>query len=377
MRYHLRSYSFIICVVLVLARCTTAPDTTEKRQASSVLSCGNNTGNDGSSKFSSTIENNVPPPSVAPTGMVWIPGGIFSMGTDESNESLCSVPGLTSDAFPIHRVKVAAFWMDEHEVTNAEFEKFVQATGYKTIAEIAPIKEEFPEALPDMLVAGSVVFAPPASVVSLDDYLQWWRYEKHANWRHPTGSNSRIRGKENYPVLHVAWEDAIVYAKWAGKRLPTEAEWEFAARGGMCGRKFSWGDEFVPGGKYMANTFQGKFPNNDIAKDGYAGIAAVKQFPANGYGLYDMAGNVWEWCADWYRADYYQTFISGAVFDNPKGPKESFDPNEPGIQKKVQRGGSFLCTDEYCSRYVMGSRGKGDWRTGTNHLGFRCVKEVK
>ncbi|ESU26373.1 hypothetical protein FLJC2902T_28590 [Flavobacterium limnosediminis JC2902] len=267
--------------------------------------------------------------------------------------------------------------MDETEVTNAQFEAFTKATGYKTIAETTPTKEEFPDALPEMLVAGSVVFTPPASAVKLDNYFQWWNYVKGANWRHPEGPNSSIKGRENYPVVHIAWEDAVAYAAWAGKRLPTEAEWEFAARGGLSAQKFAWGNTFIPNGKHMTNTFQGQFPIEDKGEDGFKGMAPVKQFPKNGYGLYDISGNVWEWCSDWYRNDYFETMSGKETVKNPQGPKESHDPAEPGVQKKVHKGGSYLCTDQYCSRYVMGTRGKGDWRTGTNHVGFRCVKDRK
>lgn len=311
-----------------------------------------------------------------PEQMQWIPGGTFTMGTDSKLETLCQVRGLTLDCKP-HTVTVDGFWMDEHEVTNAEFELFVKATGYKTIAEITPTLDEFPGANPEMLVAGSVVFSPPATVASLDNYLNWWTYEKGANWKHPLGSNSSIKGKENYPVVHIAWEDAMAYAKWAGKDLPTEAEWEFAARGGLQDKKFAWGNSFTVNGKAMANTFQGVFPVNDIGSDGFKGIAPVKQYPKNGYGLHDMSGNVWEWCSDWYDASYFETIPEGEIQRNPKGSDKSYDPQEPGVLKKVHRGGSFLCSDQYCSRYVMGTRGKGDWRTGTNHLGFRCVKKIE
>jgi formylglycine-generating enzyme required for sulfatase activity len=222
-----------------------------------------------------------------------------------------------------------------------------------------------------------VVFTPPAKATSLNDYFQWWEFRSGADWRHPLGSGSSIKGKENFPVVHIAWEDAVAYANWAGKRLPTEAEWEFAARGGLAGQKYPWGNEFTPGDTFMANIFQGTFPVNDLAKDGHRGLAPVKQYRPNGYGLYDMSGNVWEWCSDWYRADYYVTLPVNQVVDNPKGPADSNDPAEPMIKKKVHRGGSFLCSDQYCSRYIVGTRGKGDWLTGTNHLGFRCVKDVK
>ncbi len=327
------------------------------------------------SEFQPTIENKTKPKGIPPKNMVWIPGGYFSMGTNTANESLCQKKGITSDCLPIHKVYVDGFWMDEHEVTNAEFAAFIKATGYKTIAEVAPTIQEFPTARPENLVAGSVVFDPPLTNVSLDNYLQWWSYIRDANWKHPMGAESTIAGKENYPVVHVAWEDAMAYAKWAGKRLPTEAEWEFAARGGKSGQPFEWGKEFIVNGQQIANTFQGEFPNIDTGNDGFKGLSPIKQYPKNGYGLYDMTGNVWEWCSDWYDEDYYQK--STVEIRNPKGPSTTNDSTEPGIMKKVHRGGSFLCTEQYCSRFIMGTRGKGEWRTGTNHVGFRCIKEVQ
>jgi len=311
--------------------------------------------------------------------MVWIPGGEFSMGSDGicDGKSCCS-PATVGDTQPIHRVYVDGFWMDQTDVTNEKFEQFVKATGYVTIAERTPTKEEFPTAPPENLVAGSVVFTPTPGPVPLDDHYQWWSYVKGANWRHPTGRDSDLKGKEKYPVVHIAYPDAVAYAKWAGKRLPTEAEWEFAARGGLWGKIYAWGDEFKPGGKFMANTWQGQFPVKDTGEDGYAGIAPVAQFPPNAYGLYDMAGNVWQWCSDWYRPDYYARLkLAGvAVARNPQGPDSPYDPAEPGEKKRVQRGGSFLCTDQYCTRYMVGTRGKGEVTTGDNHLGFRCVKDA-
>jgi formylglycine-generating enzyme len=330
--------------------------------------------------FAPTVPNRAPPPGPAPEGMVWIPGGEFSMGANGiasgAGEACCTMNTVV-DTVPIHRVAVDGFWMDVTEITNAQFAKFVAATGYKTIAEIAPTKEEFPAAPPENLVAGSVVFAPTSGPVPLNDHYQWWTYVRGADWQHPEGPRSNIEGRENDPVVQVAYPDAIAYAKWAGKRLPTEAEWEFADRAGLSGKVYAWGDEFKPGGKFMANTYQGKFPVKDTGEDGFVGIAPVKSFPPNGYGLYDMTGNVWEWTSDWYRPDYFKTLAgTGKVARNPGGPDSSFDSDEPDQQKRVQKGGSYLCNDQYCSRYIAGTRGKGEVNTGTNHLGFRCVRSV-
>ena len=325
--------------------------------------------------FQPTVPNRAPAPDDSPAGMVWIPGGEFSMGAAQ-------MPGMnvvgmqaTTDSRPIHRVFVDGFWMDITEVTNEQFAAFVKATGYVTVAERRPRAEDFPGAAPENLVAGAVVFSPPAHPVPLTNHLQWWSYVKHANWQHPAGLDSSIAGRERYPVVEVAYDDAVAYATWAGKRLPTEAEFEFAARGGLTGKLYAWGDEFTPNGRWMANTFQGHFPDRDEGEDGYAGLGPVAQFPPNGYGLYDVAGNAWEWVSDWYRPDYYTQLAStGAVARNPRGPDSPFDPSEPTEKKRVQRGGSFLCTDQYCSRYMVGTRGKGETSTGTNHLGFRLVK---
>jgi formylglycine-generating enzyme required for sulfatase activity len=298
--------------------------------------------------------------------MVWIPGGEFAMGSDQF-----------PDARPVHRVAVDGFWMDVTEVTNAEFDAFVHATSYVTVAERTPQAADYPGAPPENLVAGSVVFSPPPKEVPLDDHYQWWRYQKGADWRHPEGPGSSIADRMDHPVVHVAYEDVLAYAKWAKKRLPTEAEWEFAARGGLDGKAYVWGDDFRPNGKFMANTFQGHFPDKNTGEDGFLGTSPVKAFPPNGYGLYGMAGNVWEWVTDWYRPDYYAKLAeAGGVVRNPKGPDDSFDPLEPRAVKRVQKGGSFLCTDQYCSRYMPGGRGKGEPDTGTNHTGFRCVRDA-
>ena len=313
----------------------------------------------------------------APRGMVLISGGEFLMGAATNGHGSAEMPMQSNDAAPIHPVFVDDFWVDVTAVTNEQFEKFVKATGYVTIAERTPTKEEFPTAPPENLVAGSVVFAPTDHEVPLNNHFQWWTYVKGANWRHPEGPESDIKGKEKYPVVHIAYPDAEAYAKWAGKRLPTEAEFEYAARGGLKGKTFTWGDEFRPNGKWMANTWQGKFPIKDAAEDGYPGLAPVAKFPPNGYGLFDMSGNVWQWCSDWYRADYYaQLAQQKKVAWNPRGPDSPLDPAEPNEKKRVHRGGSYLCNPQYCSRYIVGTRGKGEVNTGTNHLGFRCVKDA-
>ena len=311
--------------------------------------------------------------------MVWIPGGEFSMGAQDSPDMNDVAMKATEDSRPIHRVYVDGFWMDETDVTNNDFAKFVAATGYVTIAERKPRAEDFPGVPAEALVAGSAVFAPTDRPVPLDDHLQWWAYVKGASWRHPLGPGSDIKDKGNYPVVHVAYDDAVAYANWAGKRLPTEAEWEFAARGGRTGEPFVWGKEFRPDGKWMANTYQGRFPVKDtnLGEDHHAGLAPVAQYPPNGYGLYDMAGNVWQWTSDWYHPDYYSILVRmGGVARNPRGPAEAFDPSARGEKLRVHRGGSFLCTDQYCSRYIVGTRGKGDASTGAGHLGFRCVQSA-
>ena len=331
--------------------------------------------------FRPTIENQAKPAAAAPAGMTWIPGGEFSMGTDDPTRELCGGPDSMPDARPIHRVYVDAFWMDVTEVTNEQFARFVEATKYVTVAERKPKPEDFPGAPPEALVAGSIVFTPPKTKVPLDNVLAWWSYVPGADWRHPEGPKSNLAGREKYPVVHIAYEDAEAYAKWAGKRLPTEAEWEFAARGGKAGQRYAWGSELQPGGKWMANIFEGEFPHKNTAADGFAGLAPVGKYAPNPYGLHDVAGNVWEWCSDWYRPDTYELQMAeakGGVVRNPRGPArhDSYDPSERGAVKRVQRSGSYLCTDQYCTRYMLGSRGKGAPDTGSNHVGFRCVRDV-
>lgn len=309
--------------------------------------------------------------------MVYIPGGTFTMGGD-------SVWGR-ADEFPRHQVKVSAFYMDKHEVTNAEFRAFVKATGYITTAERKPnwdeLKTQLPPGTPrppdSVLVAASLVFSPPNHPVSLDNAAQWWSWVPGASWLHPEGPESTIDGKDNYPVVQVSWEDAQTYAKWAGKRLPTEAEWEFAARSGKNNVIYPWGNQPIDQGSVKANSWQGHFPDKNSAKDNYYRVAPVMSFAANDFGLYDMAGNVWEWCSDWYRSDYYQQCVQQHMVENPQGPDEPLDVDEPTVPKRVTRGGSFLCTDQYCSGFRVSARMKTSWDTSLEHTGFRCVVSAK
>jgi formylglycine-generating enzyme required for sulfatase activity len=313
-------------------------------------------------------------PGEAPPGMVWIPGGAFTMGTD-------SDVGWPEEK-PAHRVRVDGFWMDAAEVTNAQFQQFVEATGYVTTAEkppaVAEILQQLPPGTPppakEKLVPGSLVFSPTAKPVSLQDYSQWWKWTPGACWRHPEGPESNINDRTNHPVVQVSWDDAVAYARWAGKRLPTEAEWEFAARGGLEGKPYVWGDD-PPGadGKWQANIWQGEFPFKNTKEDGFERTAPVKSYAPNGYGLYDMAGNVWEWCSDFYRADLYRTRAGKKEIVNPTGPTDSYDPRNPYGTSRVQKGGSFLCSDSYCTRYRPSARHGCTPDTGMSHVGFRCV----
>jgi sulfatase modifying factor 1 len=302
--------------------------------------------------------------SFSTNDMVWISGGTFWRGSDNGQ----------SDEKPVRQITVDGYWMDKTEVTNEQFEKFTKATGYLTTAERKPDPKDFPGVPPDKLLAGSIVFMPPpGDDVPLDNHFIWWQYVAGANWRHPQGPDSGIAGFEKHPVVHVSWYDAMAYAKWSGKRLPTEAEWEFAARGGLDRKPFIWGEELTPEGKWMANIWQGRFPNENAMFDGFRLTAPVGTFPANGYGIFDLAGNAWEWCADWYLPDYYANCSS----KNPLGPDTSLDPNEPGVWKRVQRGGSYLCTDLYCGAYRPSTRMKTSPDTGLSHAGFRCVASGK
>ena len=307
--------------------------------------------------------NTAPAPHAAPEGMVWIPGGTYWMGCEN-----CGMP----DAAPTHLVSVDGFWMDRTPVTNAEFQRFVAATGYVTVAERRPDAKDYPGVPADKLVPGSAVFHPTSTPVPLDNPLQWWRYTPGASWKSPDGPGSDTRRRADHPVVHIAFEDAQAYAKWIGKRIPTEAEFEFAARGGLDRNRYPWGNELTPGGKQVANTWQGRFPAKDHHEDGFAGTSPVMAFPPNGFGLYDVGGNVWQWCADWYRPNYYAVLAAaGQVAHDPQGPSDSFDPAEPGAAKRVLRGGSYLCTDQYCARYLVGSRGKGEVSSATSNLGFQ------
>ena len=308
------------------------------------------------------------PPTTAPAEMVWIPPGTFTMGCDDAR---------TPDAQPLHPVTLDAFYIDATPVTNAQFQKFIDATHYVTVAERKPDPKDYPNVPPDKLVAGSAVFVPPPHDVPLDDPFQWWKYIAGANWRHPEGPDSDIKGRMDHPVVQICFEDAQAYAKWAQKRLPTEAEYEYAARGGLDQKKYAWGDELTPNNKYQANIWTGHFPNENTKADGYLGTSPVHAFPPNGYGLYDMGGNVWVWCSDWYRPDAYQSADTKTPLKNPTGPKDSADPDEPGVPKRVLRGGSFLCAERYCTRYLVGSRGKGAPDSAAVNIGLRCVKDAK
>jgi len=336
-----------------------------------VFSCKENGKNSASAKVDD-VE--------VPEHMVYIPGGIFTMGSQANYAESHEGPEI--------QVKIDPFFMDESEVTNKEFSKFVKETGYITIAERAidweQIKANLPEDTPkppdSLLAPGSLVFSPPDHAVNLNDFSQWWKWVIGANWQHPMGPGSDIVGKENHPVVQIAYEDAEAYAKWAGKRLPTEAEWEFASRGKNGNTQFAWGDELTPQNTYLANFFQGHFPYENTQNDGFEFTAPVESFPSNSYGLYDMIGNVWEWTGDLYRPDTKSQYLSNGtkLCYNPTGPSSSYDPSDPYAQeKRVIKGGSFLCSKDYCSNYRPSSRMATSTDSGQNHLGFRCVKDVE
>jgi sulfatase modifying factor 1 len=310
-----------------------------------------------------------------PKNMVWVPGGAFLMGSNE----------FYPEEMPVHRARVGGFWMDQHPVTVAEFRRFIKATGHVTVAEMTPDPADFPAAEPGQLVPGSLVFTPPDRPVPLDDFRQWWSWVSGAQWRHPEGPGSTLHGLERHPITHVAYPDAVAYAEWAGKALPTEAEWEFAARGGLEGATYAWGDEFAPRGRMMANTWQGAFPVHNDLLDGYACTSPVGKFPPNGYGLIDITGNVWEWTSDDYTSSHTPADdISEAVQVAPDpaiccGPQREptsaqSAQHEAGIPStKVIKGGSHLCAPNYCLRYRPAARQSQTTDTSTSHLGFRCI----
>ncbi len=300
--------------------------------------------------------------------MIWIPGGTFAMGSDKHYP----------EERPVHRVTVDGFWMDRAPVTNERFARFVEATGHVTWAEIPPNPADYPGALPHMLYAGSLVFVRPSGPVDTRDFNNWWQFMKGADWRHPYGPETSNEGLDKHPVVHVAYVDADAFARWEGKDLPSEAEWEFAARGGLEGAAYAWGDEFLPDNRYMANTWQGEFPWQQLGKDGFERTSPVGTFPANGYGLYDTIGNVWEWTTDWYVPKHPQEAVKACCIPrNPRGPREdeSYDPCQTGstIPRKVLKGGSHLCAPNYCRRYRPAARFPEPVDTSTCHVGFRCI----
>jgi formylglycine-generating enzyme len=304
----------------------------------------------------------------APAGMVWVEGGTFRMGSDRHYP----------EEAPAHQVRVSGFWIDRTPITNRQFRAFVKATGHVTVAEIPPDPKDYPGALPHMLRAGSLVFTPPKHAVDLSDWSQWWQFKFGADWRRPYGPRSSISGLNKHPVVHVAYRDAEAYATWAGKELPTEAEWEFAARGALDGAEFAWGDEFAPGGRQMANTWQGGFPHENTRLDGFERTSPVTAFPPNGYGLHDMIGNVWEWTTDWFSSQHEADAPKACCIpENPRGGPEdhSYDPCQPQIRipRKVIKGGSHLCAPNYCRRYRPAARHAQPVDTSTSHVGFRCV----
>lgn len=391
----MKGYRLLLFILTIGVGCrehqqpkTAALVTTEQKQKA--VSCESNI----PSRFASSTQNtpatnlsaqntasarlNTTAPSsadyAAHPGMIWVPGGTFRMGADNKEAQ--------PDEYPKHTVTVSGFWMDRTEVTNAQFAAFIKATGYITTAERKPDWEQLKKQLPpgtakpdpSLLVAASLVFTPPSHPIDLNDYSQWWSWQKGASWKHPQGPASDIKGKENYPVVHISWYDATAYCKWAGKALPTEAEWEFAARGGLKDNVYPWGNERVTTGAAKGNFWDGHFPDKNTELDHYYHTAPVASFAANGYGLFDMAGNVWEWCADYYNHEYYN---EANGLNNPKGPGKSYDPDEPYATKRVIRGGSFLCNDSYCSGYRVSRRMKSTEDSGLEHLGFRCVSRSK
>lgn len=348
------------------------------------LSCKNNTfdeskypvscympGNTGISYVDTLLENIAIASDTNHNNMILIPGGSFLMGAGEGE-------GFPEE-YPQHTVKVSDFWMDIHEVTNLQFAAFVKATGYITTAERKPdwqiLKHQLPSGVEkphdSLLVPGSLVFTPPKSEVPLSNPNQWWRFVKGACWKYPEGPGTDLKGKDDHPVVHISWEDAMAYSKWIGKRLPTEAEWEWAAKGSIINAKFSWGNKELTADFNPANIWQGNFPYKNLLSDHYLTTAPVMSFPSNGYGLFDMSGNVWEWVADWMDAAYFKTLSSNPVI-NPTGPANGLQTSHPF--QKVLKGGSFLCHKSYCTGYRVARRSSSGWESSSNHIGFRCVK---
>ena len=348
-------FCFLVCPGLILQNCQQRPHNQEKEQTAKFLT---------------------PPPGDGPPGMVWIPGGTYQMGGVEGDQE------ARPDEYPAHPVTVDGFWMDQTEVTNEQFREFVNATGYVTTAEKKPDWEELKKQLPpntpkphdSLLVPASMVFTP-VKTQDLYDWSQWWRWVPGATWKNPQGANSTIEGKNNFPVVQVSWFDAVAYLTWAGKRLPTESEWEFAARGGKENQRFAWNEnENIT---LCANTWQGKFPEINTGEDGYVGLAPIQSYKPNEYGLYDMAGNAWEWTNDWYHAYYYADCQQKGLLVNPEGPAESYDPLQPTMAQKSMRGGSFLCNATYCSSYRVSARMHSTPDSGQDHVGFRGIMTLE
>jgi len=385
-----RLFSLTVFAILALISCKNEKNADEDAKVGSSLDChpaGGRAGilvNSGSSADSSgtvtpdaeavdSLANN----ATAEVDMVIIPAGEFMMGgTDRF--------ALNREQ-PKHPVKVKGFLMDTHEVTNEQFREFVQATGYKTVAELPIDWEELKKQLPpgtpkpddDVLKPGSLVFYARPGITDLSDYFQWWTWQQGADWLHPDGPGSSIEGKDDHPVVHLALKDAKAYAQWAGKRLPTEAEWEWAARGGLSDSMYPWGNDDVNAIPYRCNFFQGEFPSNNTGADGFVTTAPVKNYDPNGYGLYDVGGNVWEMTTDWFHENYYESLSTTQTLENPRGPKESFYSGSPYAQHTVIKGGSFLCNDSYCSSYRVSARMPLEVDAGMNHVGFRCAKDLE
>lgn len=371
-------FILLIVFLFIISSCNNNPEKSTSKNNSHEDSLANCISTSAALKYELLTEQSNSELEVIPEGMVFIPDGVFSMGGRDKNFA-------RQDEFPVHKVRVAGFYMDEHEVTNREFKKFVDVTGYITMAERPIDWEEMKKTLPsdtkppkpEDLAPGSMEFNPPNHPVPLNNAFIWWKWTKGLSWKTPDGLGSSVEGKDDYPVVHISWFDAKAYADWAGKSLPTEAQWEYAARGGHDDYVFSWGNEGVDVGKVKANSWQGNFPNYNSVRDGFYGLAPVKQFAPNAWGLYDMSGNVWEWCNDWYHSDYYSSFENIEIAHNPQGPTISYDPMEPDAQKKTIRGGSFLCNDSYCSGYRAAARMKSTPDSAAPHIGFRCVINIE